>query len=409
MARVSTEETLRRLQAVTDAALSSLDVEDLLQALLERTRELLAADTAAIFLVDSTGTDLVGTAGTGPDALVHSRMRIPIGVGFAGRIAARATAATTDDADAPTIASTLPVDKGLAAMAGVPIMRDGRVAGVLQIGSKTPRTFGGEDIELLDLVADRASLALRSRLSRLDRATTLALQRSLLPDRPSKVDGFQVSARYIPGADVGVGGDWYDMFTLPTQHIGVVIGDVVGHGLKAAVVMGRIRSALRAYALETTDPADVLSRLDRKIQLFEPDAMATALYAVIDPSHDFAAISVAGHPPPLLIDGSGSVNVLPVQPDLPLGAHPNAKRRSTMVKLAPGTGLFCYTDGLVEQHHVPIRDRIRELVESLVKSPAEDPCSRAIATLLHDQIVADDVAMIAIRRVVDPQPGAGQL
>src|SRR5439155_18215722 len=121
--------------------------------------------------------------------------------------------------------------------------------------------------------------------------------------------------------------DWYDLFALPSGHVGVVIGDVAGNGLRAAVVMGRIRSALRAYALETADPADVLTRLDRKIQFFEPDAMATVAYAVIDPARTTLTMSLAGHLPPVRLDASALAHPIDVPAALPLGAYPAAPRR----------------------------------------------------------------------------------
>src|ERR1700724_3172897 len=108
-----------------------------------------------------------------------------------------------------------------------------------------------------------------------------------------------MAGRYVPGSGV-VGGDWYDAFTLPSGELCVVMGDVAGSGLPAAVIMGRMRSALRAYALETSDPAEVLGRLDRKMQHFEPDALATVLYAVIDPALGRMRICPAGHFPPLI-------------------------------------------------------------------------------------------------------------
>ena len=113
--------------------------------------------------------------------------------------------------------------------------------------------------------------------------------------------GAELAARYIPGHG-GVGGDWYDVFTLPSGEPCVVMGDVAGSGLKAAVIMGRMRSALRAYALETSDPGEVLDRLDRKMQHFEPQAMATVLYAVIDPSLEQMRVSLAGHLPPVIAE-----------------------------------------------------------------------------------------------------------
>src|SRR5205814_7842158 len=135
------------------------------------------------------------------------------------------------------------------------------------------------------------------------------------------------------GAGGGVGGDSYVLFALQAGHVGVVIGEVAGIGLRAAVVMGRIRSALWAYALETHDPADVLTRLDRKIQFFEPGAMATAAYGVIDPGRTTLTTSLVGHLPPVLIDADGTTRTLPAPPDLPLGAYPEARRRITTVPL----------------------------------------------------------------------------
>jgi serine phosphatase RsbU (regulator of sigma subunit) len=272
---------------------------------------------------------------------------------------------------------------------------------VLRVATIAARTFTTEDIGVLQHAADRASLATQARLLELDRASTLALQRSLLPNRPSPVPGFEVAARYIPGAAIGVGGDWYDLFRLPDGHVGVVIGDVAGNGLRAAVVMGRIRSALRAYALETHDPADVLTRLDRKIQLFEPGAMATATYTVIDPTHTTIAMSVAGHLPVLRIDTDGTATPLAVPVDLPLGAYPDAPRRTATLSIGHGTTLFFYTDGLVERRDRAVTDGIRHLQTLLTATDPWTLCSTATNGMLGETPATDDVALLALRRA-DP-------
>ena len=147
------------------------------------------------------------------------------------------------------------------AVVGVPMIAGGRVIGVLHVGSLTPRRFTSEDVELLQLAADRAAAAVQSITAQADRAAVVALQRSLVPSALPAVPGAELAARYVPGRGA-VGGDWYDVFTLPGGQVCVTVGDVAGSGLAAAVIMGRIRSALRAYALETTDPAEVLRRLD---------------------------------------------------------------------------------------------------------------------------------------------------
>ena len=389
-------EQLRRLLAVTDAALAHLDIDDLLTELASRVRELMGTDTSAILLLDPSGRELVATAASGLEEEIRLGVRIPVGEGFAGRIAASAQPLIIDRVDPTTVVNPILIEEHLSVMAGVPIMASGRVLGVLHVGSRTPRDFTDADIELLRLVADRAGLAAQARISRLERQTTVALQRSLLPARPPEVAGFEVAARYVPGAEVGVGGDWYDLFTLPSGRVGVVIGDVAGNGLRAAVVMGRIRSALRAYALETDDPAEVLTRLDRKIQFFEPDAMATAAYVVIDLARSTMNVSLAGHLPPILIDADGTTRLLVAPADLPLGAYPNPPRTVHTVPLPDA--LLLYTDGLVERRGRILTDGIRELLDVLTSRSAEGMCAQA-STVLHHAPAVDDVAMIALRRL----------
>jgi phosphoserine phosphatase RsbU/P len=394
-------EKLRRIQAVTDAALSSLDIDELLAELLERTRDLLAADAATIMLLDRSLSELVAAAASGLDEGVRLGVRVPIGQGFTGQIAATRQPIVLDQVDRDTVYSQTLIDKQLAVLAGVPILVSDQLLGVLYIGSMAPRRFTDDDLDLLRLVADRAGMAAQARLSRADRSATLALQRSLLPAHPPTVTGLHVAARYVPGAQVGVGGDWYDIFELPTGHIGVTIGDVAGNGLRAAVVMGRIRSALRAYALESVDPADVLTRLDRKIQRFEPDAMATALYTVIDPDHTRMVMSSAGHLPPLLV-GPSTTCLADVPPDLPLGAYPDATRRNTTLKLSAETNLLLYTDGLIERRGEPISHSLNRLVDTMRATTPEEICGRAINLMSQDPST-DDVAILAIRRA---QPAA---
>jgi putative methionine-R-sulfoxide reductase with GAF domain len=397
--RAGSEEKLRRLQVVTDGALSQLGVEDLLDELLERTRELLRADTAAVLLLDPTGTELIATAASGLEQEVRQGVRLPVGHGFAGSVAARGEPVAIEHVDHSNVINPILLAKQVVSVLGVPMVHGGRVIGVLHVGALTPRRFTPDDIELLQLVADRVSLATQARLSRLDRAAAVALQRSLLPARPQAVPGLDVAARYVPGAAVGVGGDWYDLFALPSGHIGIVIGDVAGSGLRAAVVMGRIRSALRAYALETNDPADVLSRLDRKVQLFEPDAMATAIYAVLDQTRTSLTISSAGHLPPIISDPGEPARLVTVTPDLPLGGYRGAPRHNSQATLAPGSCLFLYTDGLVEQRNRPLDDGIDILRSALTRASADAMCTTAMATLLGDQVATDDIAVLAVRRL----------
>lgn len=387
-------EKLRRIQAVTDAALSTLDFDGLLAELLKRTCDLLGAQVTVVLLHDPAVSELTVTAAGGARELVVPEARVRLGEDSAGRAAALGRAQEIEYSGGGAEPFLRP-EAGVTHAVSVPIFAASRVSGVVYAG-KAGSAFTGDDVELLRLVADRAGLAAQARLSESDRAATLALQRSLLPARPAAIPGLDVAGRYIPGGQAGVGGDWYDLFRLPSGHVGMVIGDVAGSGLHAAIVMGRIRSALRAYALESTDPADVLTRLDRKIQLFEPGAMATAIYGVVDPDRAGMDFSVAGHLPPMTINGRRAGQLLKAPVDLPLGAFPDAPRHTTRAKVGPETGLLFYTDGLVERRGHSLAASIGALLGRVGAGTADAICAEAIGHM-QESAATDDVAVLAVR------------
>jgi phosphoserine phosphatase RsbU/P len=332
--RAGLRDRLRDIQAITDAALNRLDDHELLAELLERTRDILRADTAAVLLLDFRSGELIATAAAGLEEEVVQGVRIPVGRGFAGRIAAEQRPVVLDHVDHTTVLNPILWSKGIRALMGVPLVAGGRVLGVLHVGSLTDREFTGEDVEFLELAADRAATAVQSLMMAEERVAALALQRSLLPSALPVAGGAQMAARYVPG-EGAVGGDWYDVFTLPSGELGVVIGDVTGSGLPAAVIMGRMRSALRAYALETSDPAEVLARLDRKIQHFEPGCLATVLYAVLDPGLDRMRICLAGHYPPVITSPGQPARLASIPPALLIGAAPDVQRQAATLEIAP--------------------------------------------------------------------------
>jgi sigma-B regulation protein RsbU (phosphoserine phosphatase) len=392
---------LRDLQSITDAALSQLDDPDFLPALLDRAKDILQADTAALLLLDSPSGQLVAAAAAGLEEEVRQGVRIPVGQGFAGRVAASGRPVILDHIDHTTVLNPILMAKGIRSLLGVPLIAEGRVVGVLHVGSLTSRRFTSDDASLLQLAADRAALAVRSQRAREDRAAAAALQRSLLPSAPSAVPGMQIAARYVPGSGV-VGGDWYDVFVLPSGELGVVIGDVAGSGLTAAIVMGRMRSALRAYALETTDPAEVLDRLDRKIQHFEPEALATVLYAVLDPARDRVHIASAGHLAPVTAVPGGTGELVEMAGGLMIGVDPRARRQVTTVKIAAGAVLCLYTDGLVERREYPLDEGLARLCGAVVAKPPEQVCALVMGALVGSAPARDDIALLTLRR---PPPG----
>jgi len=205
-----------------------------------------------------------------------------------------------------------------------------------------------------------------------------------------------MAARYLPGHALGVGGDWYDVFLLPSGHLGVVVGDVSGHGLRAAVVMGRLRSALRAYALDWDDPADVLTRLDRKIRHFEAGNLATILYAVINPERDRIRISAAGHLPPVIATPNTNARTLELPVDLPVGVGYGQVRRTTTVAIPEHATIIFYTDGLVERRGEVIDEGLERLCQNLETGPAEMVCAHVMATMDVGE-AEDDIALLAVR------------
>jgi phosphoserine phosphatase RsbU/P len=392
-----TPDTLRDIQSITDAEMSRLDDRDFLAELLDRVKDILQADTAAVLLLDFRSGQLVATAAAGLEEEVRQGVHIPVGQGFAGRIAAEQKPVILDHVDHTTVLNPILWQKGIRSLMGVPLMAGGRAIGVLHVGSLTPRQFTSQDAELLQLAADRAAAAVQSMERRADRVTVRVLQRSLVPSALPEVAGVELAARYIPGSGV-VGGDWYDVFTLPSGELCVVMGDVAGSGLRAAVIMGRMRSALRAYALETRDPAEVLDKLDRKMQHFEPGAMATVLYAVADPGLDRVHISLAGHFPPIVARPGEAAKLADIPPGMMIGLAPGARRKVTTLNVAPGTLLCFYTDGLVERPGELIDDGLARLCQAVTAAPPETACAAAMGAIVGREAARDDIALLMLRR-----------
>jgi phosphoserine phosphatase RsbU/P len=403
---VPIEDRLRAIQSITDAALSRLDDQDLLAELLERTRDALQADTAAVLLLDFSSGQLIATAAAGLEEEVHQGVRIPVGRGFAGRIAAGHRPVILDHVDHTTVLNPILWAKGIQSMMGVPMVAGGKVIGVLHVGSLTPRQFTGHDVELLQLAGDRAAAVVQSMTAQADRLAAAALQRSLVPAVLPSIAGAELAARYIPGSG-GVGGDWYDVFTLPTGEPCVVIGDVAGSGLPAAVIMGRMRSALRAYALETRDPAEVLDRLDRKMQHFESETMATVLYAVFDPSLEQMNVCLAGHFPPVIAYPGQPAELITAATGLMIGIARQPQRPVTTVQIPPGTMLCFYTDGLIERRGELIDDGLTRLCQAVTAQSPEAACAAVMLALVGSGPARDDIALLMVRRQAAHAGGGG--
>jgi serine phosphatase RsbU (regulator of sigma subunit)/anti-sigma regulatory factor (Ser/Thr protein kinase) len=397
---------IRTLYRLNDPSLSELGLEDFLDELLIRVREVLSVDTVAILLLDKETQQLVARAAKGIEEEVEQGVRIPLGRGFAGRIAAERVAIFIADVDHADIMNPILREKGIRSLLGVPLIVEGDLIGVLHVGSLTPRTFDERDLAVLQVAAARAAPGIeRARLnSALEREHRVAmlLQRSLLPRRLPEIVGVAAAARYLPATDE-VGGDWYDVFELPRGRVGVAIGDVVGHGVKAAALMGQLRTALHAYAGEEHGPGRTLELVDRFLQAMPGFGMATAAYAVLDPENGSLTLACAGHLPPIVI-GRDSASLVEVETAPPLGAFPYGRCEERDISLPPGETLMFFTDGLVERPEVPLTDSIDSLLD-LVRdaSSPDEVCELAIEQLVPPEGLRDDVAIVAVQNREIPE------
>jgi anti-sigma regulatory factor (Ser/Thr protein kinase) len=210
-----------------------------------------------------------------------------------------------------------------------------------------------------------------------------------------------VAARYEPAAtEAEVGGDWYDVIPLPGGGVGLVMGDVAGKGLAAASMVGMLRSALRAYALEGHDAATVVERLNRLVWTeLEESQMATLVYVTLDPADGTVRWVNAGHLPPLVVSASGSHEFLEGGRSVPLGVLPFPAFEEVSAVVNPGATLVLYTDGLVERPGAHIDDGLARLAEAVRSAPPapDELCDRLLHSLVPEGGAQDDVALLALR------------
>ncbi|MFF2655128.1 SpoIIE family protein phosphatase [Streptomyces sp. NPDC058045] len=293
----------------------------------------------------------------------------------------------------PTLAEV-----GPGGLAVLPLPAAGRTVGLCVIGWDRPHEVGADERALLTAAAALAGQELM-RVHALDAEHELVslLQRALLPRRLPDLPGGTAEARYLPttvGLDVG--GDWYDVIPLPDHHVALVIGDVQGHNAGAASLMGQMRTALRAYAVEGHPPDVVVSHANRLLTGMESDLFATCLYADIDMEQGTAWCVRAGHLPPVVRDADGTAVPVETEGGPPLGVVAEADYPMTPLRLQPGSLLVLTTDGLVEASDLDLDEGLARLCTALHDA---DPADLG---LVADALLAgadrhDDVALLMLR------------
>lgn len=307
---------------------------------------------------------------------------------------------------------------GFYSIMAVPMRARGVTLGVVLFARLThPEQFTKDDLFLAEELTSRAAFSVDNarRYSR-ERATAVALQRSLLPQRLPSQSAVEVASRYLPtGSHVGVGGDWFDVIPLAGTRVALVVGDVVGHGLHASATMGRLRTAVRTLADVDLPPDELLTRLDDLVSRlsaetgaadgddFCGDLGASCVYAVYDPISSCVTMARAGHPAPAVVTPDGSVSFpdIPAGPPLGLGGLPF---ESTELYLPEGSTLVLYTDGLIESrtHDIDVgQDRLRRAIAHADPSP-EVTADDVLAAMLPDRPVDDVALLIARTRVLAP-------
>lgn len=279
----------------------------------------------------------------------------------------------------------------------LPLLAGGHAIGSCSIGFRSGRSSALTEHSVMIALATLLGQTFeRTRLYDAQHALAQRLQQTLLPRTLPQQAGVITTTRYVPtGGGIELGGDWYDVINLPDGGIGAVIGDVQGHSISAAVIMGQLRSVVRAYAAEGHDPSTVLARTNRLLLDLDTDRFATCCCVWFDPRTGIAEIATAGHNLPVIRGPDGDYRAQDVEPGIPLGIDPDARYQTTAVTLEPGTLIALYTDGLAQ-----FTDQVRSSLEAGLAQAGEE------LETLGDQMIggvadrpgpADDAALLIVR------------
>ncbi|MDX3073363.1 SpoIIE family protein phosphatase [Streptomyces sp. MI02-7b] len=290
------------------------------------------------------------------------------------------------------------------AWALLPLIASGRPVGCCILGYDHPRPFRGDERSAMASLTALIAQALdRARIYDAKHRLAHGLQAALLPHTLPSLPGLEVAARYLPATSgMDIGGDFYDLIRLDGTCAAAVIGDVQGHNVNAAALMGQVRTAVHAHATAGASPDEVLARTNRLLDELDTGLFTSCLYVHLDLAEGIARLASAGHPPPLLRHPGGRTEVLTTPPGLLLGIDPHAEYPTTEVPLPPEAVLALYTDGLVESPGTDLDTAIAGLAGAL-SAAGEGPLDRLAETLVHfdgaSEHRVDDTALLLLRRM----------
>jgi serine phosphatase RsbU (regulator of sigma subunit) len=277
----------------------------------------------------------------------------------------------------------------------------GDVLGAMtMVMAESDRRYDESDLGFATDLGRRAAIAIDN--SQLHTETLEAaerLQRAVLPELPAEIPGWEVASYYSPAGRTEIGGDFFDILPQPDGQLVVIVGDVMGRGVRAAASMAQVRAAIRAYVAVDPDPGHVLTMMDRLFTAYDVGQLVTLVYLLADADHDRVAMVNAGHPPPVVLCADGSVVQLQSTGGAPLGAG-EGDREVTSFPLRRGDLVLAFTDGLIERRDEDIdvgQERVVEAVIALREGTLAERLDQLVSAI-RDHTRSDDVAALAVRR-----------
>jgi len=403
------------LHQVGTTLASQLDVGPVLQSVTDTATQLSGAELGAFFynVVDEGGESymlytLCGVPRSSFGELPMPRNTAIFGPTFEGSGPVRLADVTTD-ARYGLSGPSFGMPEGhppVRAYLAVPVVaRDGEVLGGLFLGHPEAGVFTERAERIVVGIVGHAAIAIENaRLYERERSAALTLQRSLLPGSLPEGPGFQLTAAYLPASHhAEIGGDWYDAHALADGRLVITVGDIGGHDLRAAAVMGQVRAAVRLSALEDAGPADVLLRADRFLALSGADEFATAAQATYEPATGLFTIASAGHPPPLLVPRDSPAVFLDVDPMPALGYglldQVAGDSNQAVFRLDPGATVILYTDGLVERRDCSVEIGLESLRAAAIAGHDLEPaalCDHLLGQVVGSSPQHDDIVVLLL-------------